>query len=563
MRKKKVSFRKTQRQHVGGLNSYEESSTDFHTPRSSSYATPTGSRPIKIITPAEDPIVRLRRYGSIVNHINRHNIDMACAKSTGVCMALGQYTTDIKNFFDKFTNFTKAVSINSIGQKSANGFVNAIEYEKKYGGKTYKVYTVLKSSRRAKADNLMYEYRVGQYINKLTTYYPCFLETYGLYKYNTTEDQFNMAMTPDLDILERLIPMTEMNYNEACEYSSTLAILIQHFDNFSPLNEKIKTDVEFVNNELLWVLFQLYIPLAHLAETFTHYDLHLKNTYVYEPEKGKYIQYHYHLIEGAEPISFMSRYMLKIIDYGRSYFKDDNGYDSKKIYDEVCKAKKCVKPIVSGNDCGSDYGFGWLEDRKYRYITAPGTNTMRKIPNWLISQKVNKSYDLQALDLVLDILILEGSEKREQTYSPVINKFIDNIADKSVKMIDQQEYRNANQISYKEIIDAYNPTQGSKSTKPIINKSKFKTLKSVKSKTPIAAETVVYRNLAKPNKVFNTDRKIYTVQDAADYILDYVVHCSLLKEVDEGRKKSGHYKNKLGDLHVYMDGSGRPMQFIT
>ena len=67
---------------------------------------------------------------------------MACAESN-VCLALGTFSDEINNYFDHFTNFKYAKgNIKKIGETSANGFVNQIEYEKD----GYKSYAILKSS---------------------------------------------------------------------------------------------------------------------------------------------------------------------------------------------------------------------------------------------------------------------------------------------------------------------------------------------------------------------------------------------------------------------------------
>jgi hypothetical protein len=47
------------------------------------------------------------------------------------------------------------------------------------------------------------------------------------------------------------------------------------------------SDVDF-NLDLLNVLYQIYMPLASLSETFTHYDLQSRDVLIYEPVPGKY-----------------------------------------------------------------------------------------------------------------------------------------------------------------------------------------------------------------------------------------------------------------------------------
>lgn len=158
--------------------------------------------------------------------------------------------------------------------------------------------------------------------------------------------------------------------------------------------------LEFVSEELLYVLFQVYFSLFALGHFFTHYDLHTDNVLLYEPVKGKYIEYHYHVqydTTGKEiDVRFKSRYIAKIIDYGRSYFENPSGKgftaNSKSIYDEVCKEKAC-------KDCGGSQGFGWLE---YKPATLPYNS-------FICSQIPNESHDLRLAYMISKYAKLTGT----------------------------------------------------------------------------------------------------------------------------------------------------------
>ena len=120
------------------------------------------------------------------------------------------------------------------------------------------------------------------------------------------------------------------------------------------------------------------MPLTMLSEQFTHYDLHLQNVLVYTPIENKYIHYHYHMY--GYSVDFKSKYIVKIIDYGRAYF-NDNGRDSLDIYEHVCNSKDC-----GGMKCGIDYGYANLIPE--RYIGSR---------NHITSYKPNISHDLRIL----------------------------------------------------------------------------------------------------------------------------------------------------------------------
>ena len=85
-----------------------------------------------------------------------------------------------------------------------------------------------------------------------------------------------------------------------CHNSKYLCILIQHINKPQTLSERLddKDDIackEFINFQLIYILYQVYLPLSLLASSFTHYDLHRENVLLYTLPNNKYIEYHYHL----------------------------------------------------------------------------------------------------------------------------------------------------------------------------------------------------------------------------------------------------------------------------
>ena len=312
-----------------------------------------------------------------------------CSDS-GICIAFGRETNKIKEHFGGFTDFKYVkLPIKRMGKPSENGFVNEITYEKN----GYFANTILKSSAKADSDNLMFEYLVGLYINKQCSVFPCFIETYAWYSYinNDTWNKMKKSQYTTYNIFEKNLVLqpalisSPKSMEIACTKSKHIAILIQHIKKAHSLKDSISNKF-FFDNDLLYVLYQIYMPLATLAKQFTHYDLHLDNVLVYEPVRGKYIQYYYVRNDGTQ-ISFKSSYIAKIIDYGRSFFVDNKKSivgTSKNIYNEICNIKKCDP------DCGINYGFSTLEPEKpagsFYYIS---------------SIKRNMSHDLRLLNEVL------------------------------------------------------------------------------------------------------------------------------------------------------------------
>ena len=318
-----------------------------------------------------------------------------CSDS-GVCLAFGNKSNEIKEFFDNFTGFKYAKdTMKQIGSPSANGFVNEVTYIRE----KYTSHSIIKSAANSRADNLFYEYLCGLVINSWCGRFPCFLETYGLYGYanEPTWKKVKDNKTTSTDALESymiLLNDNRININSidwnflsllehSCLSSKYIAIMIQHIKNAKTLNDFLKESKNkkiFVNNQLVAILFQVYFALYVLKDNFTHYDLHGSNVLIYKPNENGYIHYHYVLSNG-DTISFKSPYMAKIIDYGRSYFKHEsnNDFNSANMYNEICNEEEC-------GDCGKNVGYSWLSK------SGPLRNQ-----SYIHSSVSNKSHDLRLL----------------------------------------------------------------------------------------------------------------------------------------------------------------------
>jgi len=319
---------------------------------------------------------RIQRFMNRTKQKRKEMYLKTVCSEAGLCIAFGIESVKIKDFFRNFS-FDLVDQVKRIGSPSANGFVNELRYTKR----GYNAYAVLKSTTKYVTDNLMYEYRVGQFLNKMTFLFPCFLETYGLFKYKTPENWSHMERTRQTapHVFRTMLEPQPFDLSIGCPQSKYMAILIQHIRGCISAQEIVKKDTF---QHVLPMLFQIYYPLFHMRKIFTHYDLHTSNVVLYEPVPGKYIQFHYKTETGV--ISFKSPYIAKMIDYGHSYFKD--GEDSKDIYDQVCQLATC-RPR-----CGSNFGFSAFplsNEHDFYHI---------------VTQKKNESHDLRFLNMVLDEL---------------------------------------------------------------------------------------------------------------------------------------------------------------
>ena len=259
-----------------------------------------------------------------------------CSDS-GVCIALGKEKQKLLEFFN-FTSFDYAKSFKTIGTASVNGFVKEVKYERE----GYSAYAILKSSARPRSDSLSYEYLVGKYLNEVSKRFPAFVETYGLYHYPTVKERDEMKAKDIL--IRKLIPFDPNNIRDTCRKAKNICTLIQHIKNARTFADYYE-DSYFREHVSAYVLYQVFFTLHQIRTEFTHYDLHQNNVLLYEPVPGKYIHYHYHYPDRV--VQYKSKYLVKIIDYGRSFYKDGPDY-----YKKICAESACEPR------CGSDKGFG-------------------------------------------------------------------------------------------------------------------------------------------------------------------------------------------------------------
>jgi len=302
-------------------------------------------------------------------------------KNADACLALGQYSETIKELFDNFSNLSMVSSkhIKKISSKSTNGFVMSIPF--KYNNE-YKANVILKSSNNPRADNLVYEYYVGKYfINSYVSVFPNFCETYHLLRYKDikTHDFFknynNATQLDSVDISSffdvLLFEKNELDsFTASCQNSMFWAIMLQHFDNFiSAFAYKNST---LFHTDILGILMQLYFPLCFFGNNYTHYDLHENNVYLYKPHTGnQYCLLKYHLNDGTV-LEVPCEYIVKIIDYGRNYFRIKSDKSDNIDTEYIVKNYICGKPSCDP-ECGKNVGYkfirGSLNNETYQHIS--------------------------------------------------------------------------------------------------------------------------------------------------------------------------------------------------
>ena len=165
------------------------------------------------------------------------------------------------------------------------------------------------------------------------------------------------------------------------EHPTKICILIEGVPNTKTLwNVLVKRNIHFYEHDLIPVLFQVYFTLHKIKDQFTHYDLHYDNVLLTELPN---YYFNYTVNVGNNLYNIQCKYMIKIIDYGRSYCSE-----SPNIIKELCRN---VPQLQNKRLCN-----------KYSYDTSALSGYYWGIrnplnPYNLITVLCNKSADLRLL----------------------------------------------------------------------------------------------------------------------------------------------------------------------
>jgi hypothetical protein len=98
------------------------------------------------------------------------------------------------------------------------------------------------------------------------------------------------------------------------------------------------------------------LPTFSIKKQYTHYDLHTQNVLLCKLEDDEYITMRYIYPDG-NVIQFNTSVIVKIIDYGRSFFTS-NKENPKNIYESICQSNYCND---SRESCGNFSGYDYLQ----------------------------------------------------------------------------------------------------------------------------------------------------------------------------------------------------------
>ena len=289
--------------------------------------------------------------------------------------------------FDQLTNARKSLTKSKSKQKST--------------GFTY----IIKTSQNNKADNLAYEYLVGEWLNQYTSKYDCFLRTYTLYYTDTQTIYQTSKYTKIKNLLEnrdkKIKNLAKTYKNTSQDVGDIRSIICGEHPNLLLVQEfvKGKTFYDYLMEKTLsdhdiWcILYQIYYPLSQLVEKdFYHGDLHVKNVLIKEvPYKNTY-----------NGFKIKCNYRAYMIDYGRSIYP--------YTYDDLVE----VDPN-NIQDCGLGYVL-------YNYQKTgnkdPNENPDVKLYNSIAPK--NKKYSIEEIiETIQDRLpeVSKKSKSREKSIS--------------------------------------------------------------------------------------------------------------------------------------------------
>jgi hypothetical protein len=324
-------------------------------------------------------------------------LNTICSDSN-VCISFGKEIKVIREFFKDFSFKLFSEEPVVVGS-SANGMVQLLTFKRD----GYVANAIFKTSNMESSDNLAYEAVVGRFINRQKIRFPCFLETYGLFH---NGNGYRIRETKEIKQYKK-IEINKESLIRSCENSLAVGIMIENIKNSKTLKNTLENltsqYAHFMNFELIYILYQIYAPLSMLSDVFTHYDLHTDNVMLYEPVKGKHIEYHYHY--PGRHTMFNSGYLVKIIDYGRCFFEDEKtGYNPRDIYKDLCAAKAAGKACY---DCGDSNGYTWLDPEPSYHISSQTRNMSHDLRLIHILKSLSPTYNDNILQLIKNTLFTE------------------------------------------------------------------------------------------------------------------------------------------------------------
>ena len=274
----------------------------------------------------------------------RRNTVKAKAKANGGMQSLTR--TQLNALFRSLDRLTAR----RVGEYSLNATVRKLQLITNHGDV---IQAVLKSSRYAKADSLVYEWFVGTHcIQALTRRFPCFLETYALV-HLPTYTPFGPAQ---IESTYQRVVATNPNVCDSNVWKQ-YALLLQYVPHSQSLNHWVKHGSDITTRygslvEWAHLILQVYLPLSMLLPHWVHNDLHDQNVLLYQLPNNQHVVFHY----PAAKVTCKTRWIVKIIDYGRCFFDSTVGREHRS-------STSFLHDLQQQEHCHANApGYQWLYD---------------------------------------------------------------------------------------------------------------------------------------------------------------------------------------------------------
>ena len=295
--------------------------------------------------------------------------------SPNKCLAFNILTNFFYKMFHNFRDLHQCVKLQKFGVGS-QGIVYVLTRKEKDKGGNYTMNTVLKTMKpvdddQILSDHLLYEYIVGKEMNKFNAT-PNVIRTLNLYKLKD-----NKHKKLKVQLLRRVCKINDAVIADSCKYPPLYAIEQVYVPYSMMLYKKMRREEkkkhsDFIQHDLLCILFQVYAFLRIYQNVYTHYDVHFFNVLIVEvPEYT--LGFRYIDTDTDREVSFRCRYLVKLIDYGRSYVKNV----TERFVESLCE--RC-------EDCGKFQGY-------YNFAKE------KKLEKYFNNSYVNRSTDLRLLNM--------------------------------------------------------------------------------------------------------------------------------------------------------------------
>lgn len=256
-----------------------------------------------------------------------------------------RYNTLINiNLFNKFEKFknSKLIREKKLISSERNSYIYNFTYSQ---GKSdfsliYKIFNYTES--RHNYQNILYQYYIGQIINRLKQYFPNFMYTFG---YVRGEGEiFNPLMEHDPLGKKQIsvdFQVNKTNITVGCRTNDTDGLLIEYIKSRS-LKELLLDDQfrENLDYNLFSILFQVYSVLYTLRDVYSHKDLGITNIIIIQLNNPINIIYK---IDSKEYI-LITKYIPVFIDYATSILnlgKDNNSVEFINMACETSCNENC------------------------------------------------------------------------------------------------------------------------------------------------------------------------------------------------------------------------------